>query len=167
MAQVPAWLGALSVALAIITGTAAAVAFYRSSYARTTIDTLKESNAAYVEHQGLQDAKIASLEAEVAHYRTTSATDRARVETLEKALQGKADFERLESLIIDHHREVMDDRVVDRQAASERHEALTKRVGVVEESVAQRLDALDSSLSQVKGMLGSRRREGSTARDDR
>jgi hypothetical protein len=64
---------------------------------------------------------------------------------LRQALSGKADMTRLETLVLDHHREVMDDRKA------------------VREHTDARFDRVEATLTQVKGMLGSRRREGSTA----
>lgn len=121
----PAWIsGWVGVAvgviglLGILAGTAA---YLRAGYAKATVQTLSENNAALTdqvrilkeertEEKASHDAERAKSAAEI--YALTARVEAQERENdiLREAIQGKADVERLVMLIQDHHHEVIEDR---------------------------------------------------------
>lgn len=97
--EVSGWFTLLTAGFGLIGLLAGLVAFARASYAKSTIDTLKESNAALTE-------RVDMLESERTHYKGVADTKTAEVAVLERALSGRDDITRLESEL-QSHREVL------------------------------------------------------------
>jgi hypothetical protein len=108
------WVGLAIAILGLLGLLASAAAYLRASYAKATVATLAESNAALKEQVEILKAErdADELEREAERARMT-----ARLETLERengtlreVVQGKADVERVIMVIQDHHHEVIQDR---------------------------------------------------------
>jgi hypothetical protein len=125
VADTPSWLsGWVGVAVAVLGALgllASAAAYLRASYAKATVATLAESNAALSEQVRIlkdeRDAERQEREAERARLAREAEQVAVRVEALERengtlreVVQGKADIERVIMVITDHHHEVIEDR---------------------------------------------------------
>lgn len=130
-----AWLGPVAILITLISAAAAAAAYFRATNAKATIELQSSTITSY-------EQRLAQVESELAHYKADSIAARAENEVLRGALSGRADVEHLGSLLENHHRQVMDDRAVDRRA--------------MEASLTQ----LAQGQQQIMGMLGQRRHTG-------
>lgn len=108
------WVGLAIAVLGLLGLLASAAAYLRASYAKATVATLAESNAALKEQVEILKAE---RDADTIERETERATLTARLETLERengtlreVVQGKADVERVIMVIQDHHHEVIQDR---------------------------------------------------------
>lgn len=108
------WVGVVVAILGLLGLLASAAAYLRASYAKATVATLAESNAALKE-------QVEILKAERDEDQRERETEKAalthRLETLEhengtlrEVVQGKADVERVIMVIQDHHHEILTDR---------------------------------------------------------
>lgn len=102
--SVTSWLSVIGLGITLITAAAAAVAFFRASYAKTTIETLKENNSALTEQVGILKEGHDNAVRELGELRAENSV-------LREALQGKADVERVIRVIEDHHRDVIEERL--------------------------------------------------------
>lgn len=124
-ADAPAWVsGWVGLAVAILGALgllASAAAYLRASYAKATVATLAESNAALSEQVRIlkeeRDEDRVEREQERKEDAAKAAQMAVKIEALERendtlreVVQGKADVERLVMLIQDHHHEVIEDR---------------------------------------------------------
>jgi hypothetical protein len=108
------WLALVVTILGALGLLASAAAYLRASYAKATVATLAESNAALTEQVAILKAKAEADEQDRERERL-SMTGRLNLmesenNTLREVVQGKADVERLVMLIQDHHHEVIGDR---------------------------------------------------------
>lgn len=129
------WLPYLSVVgifITLLTAAAAAAGFYRATSAKATVEIQGQTIKAL--EQRLEQV-LADNTAKTAE--NTRLTGENTI--LRDALGGKADIERLETLIENHHKAVIEDRALDRVA----HEG--------------RFDHVDKALLDIKGMLDDRR----------
>jgi len=115
------WVGLIVAVLGGLGLLASAAAYFRASYAKATVATLAESNAALKEQVELLKTERDDERAERQRERSEDAQRAAQMalrvesverenETLREVVQGKADVERLVMLIQDHHHEVIEDR---------------------------------------------------------
>lgn len=115
------WVALVAAIIGVLGGLSGAAAYLRAGYAKATVQTLNENNAALTDQvRILKDERTeekAAHEAERAKSAAEIYALTARVEAQERendilreAIQGKADVERLVMLIQDHHHEVMQDR---------------------------------------------------------
>lgn len=120
-AWVSGWLGVVLAVIGVLGLVASAAAYLRASYAKATVATLSESNAALTDQVRIlkeereEEAKERAAERERAAQEMYALT--VKVETQERenavlreAVQGKADVERVIMVIQDHHHEVVEDR---------------------------------------------------------
>jgi len=160
-------LGVIGIILVILAAVGSAAAYLRASYAKATVTTLGESNAALKEQVEVlklerdEDDRQRELLAEKHRAdQVTWDTRLAAVErentTLREVVQGKADVERLVMLIQDHHHDVLEDRrafhVEWRVEIDKMHAAQTATVQA-NAVTTKTLGEVNVSLGQVKGML--------------
>ena len=115
------WVALVAAIIGVLGGLSGAVAYLRAGYAKATVQTLGENNAALSDQVRILKEERAEDQRLRQEERTKSAAEvfalTARVEAQERendilreAIQGKADVERLVMLIQDHHHEVIEDR---------------------------------------------------------
>lgn len=115
------WVALIAGTLGVLGLLASAAAYLRAGYAKATVQTLSENNAALTDQVRILKEEREEDQRQRQEERTKSAAEvfalTARVEAQERendilreAIQGKADVERLVMLIQDHHHEVIEDR---------------------------------------------------------
>ena len=115
------WVGVVVAVIGLLGIVAGTAAYLRAGYAKATVQTLSENNAALTDQVRILKEEREEEKRVHTQERTESAAEiyalTARVEAQERendilreAIQGKADVERLVMLIQDHHHEVMADR---------------------------------------------------------
>jgi hypothetical protein len=164
-AEAPAWASgwvALIVGVLGATGLlASAAAYFRASYAKATVATLAESNAALSEQVRIlkeeRDEDRKEREDERREASQKNAAMAIRVEALERengvlreVVQGKADVERLVMLIQDHHHEVIEDR---KAFHIEWRGEIDKMQGTLDD-VLSATGEIATSQKAVRGMVG-------------
>lgn len=158
---VSGWVALVAAVIGVLGGLVGAVAYLRAGYAKATVATLSENNAALTEQVQILKAERAEDAAKRQVEKSEAAAEifalTTRVETQERenavlheAIQGKADVERLVLLIEDHHHEV----IQDRQAF---HREWRGEVGKIEGSLDDVLTAVGeiaTSQKAIRGMTG-------------
>lgn len=154
IAQLGGWAGFVVAVLGIIGLLASATAFFRASYAKATVTTLAESNAALKEQVAILKDQQEADEQERAEEKLQLATRLEAVErenaTLREVVQGKADMERVVMVIQDHHHEVIEDRRTF-------HREWRGEIDAVQERLADILSGqgeVGTSLKAVRSMVG-------------
>jgi SepF-like predicted cell division protein (DUF552 family) len=115
------WVALIAGTLGVLGLFASAAAYLRAGYAKATVQTLSENNAALTDQVRILKEEREEENRQRAEERTRAHAEvfalTARVEAQERendilreAIQGKADVERLVMLIQDHHHEVIEDR---------------------------------------------------------
>lgn len=115
------WVALIAGTLGVLGLLASAAAYLRAGYAKATVQTLSENNAALTDQVRILKEEREEDTRQREQERTRNAAEvfalTARVEAQERendilreAIQGKADVERLVMLIQDHHHDVMADR---------------------------------------------------------
>lgn len=135
------WLAVLGSILGIVLVVATIVAYFRTSLAKATIDTLKESNGALQEQATILKGEFAGVKARV------EALEREN-NTLRSALSGRADASKILDRIQAHHDEVMADRI---QFENRFVEAMTE--------VGNRLDSTKHDIKDALALLGNKRED--------
>ena len=139
MDQIGTWLTIVGGLATLVALAGAGTAYFKASYAKATVATLGESNRALLE-------QVAILKSEREADAAERATQEARIQALERensvlreVVQGKADIDRVIMVIQDQH-----------------HDDVEFRSQWREEWVG-RVNKIDGSLHQIKGMLGNAR----------
>lgn len=133
------WLTVIGGLATLVALAGAGTAYFRASYAKATVATLGESNRALLEQVAiLKDEREADQKERAAQEARILALEREN-EVLREVVQGKADIDRVVMVMQDQHHEDVDFRTAWRT------------------EWAARLDHVDGSLAQIKGMLGNAR----------
>lgn len=162
---VPSWLTGwvgLAVAVVGLLGLlASAAAYLRASYAKATVATLSESNAALSEQveilkgQREEEARERAAEKERAAAEVYALTTRVEAQerenaVLREAVQGKADVERVIMVIQDHHHEVIEDR----RAFHAEWRGEIDKVTAAQDDVLTAVGEIATSQKAVRSMVG-------------
>lgn len=148
------WVGVVVTLIGLLGLLASAAAYLRASYAKATVSTLAESNAALSEQVRILKSEREDDERERVKERLAT---QGRLETLERengtlreVVQGKADVERLVMLIQDHHHEVIEDR---KSFHKEWRGEADKMQGTVDDVLAA-VGEIATSTKAVRSMVG-------------
>lgn len=155
------WVGLAVLILGALGLLASAAAYLRASYAKATVTTLSESNAALSEQVEILKTQRAQEAAALVVERERSASEvyalTTRVETQERentvlreAIQGKADVERVIMVIQDHHHEVIEDR----RAFHLEWRGEIDKVTASQDDVLSAVGEIATSQKAVRGMVG-------------
>jgi hypothetical protein len=140
---------------------ASAAAYLRASYAKATVATLSESNAALSEQVEIlknareDEAKERLEERRRAAQEIVGLTTRVEAQErenaiLREAVQGKADVERVIQVIEDHHHEVIEDR----RAFHVEWRGEIDKIAAGQDDVLSAVGEIATSQKAVRGMVG-------------
>jgi hypothetical protein len=155
------WLGLIVAVLGALGLLASAAAYFRASYAKATVATLAESNAALSEQVRIlkeeRDEDRLERERERKEDAAKAAQMAVKIEALERenatlreVVQGKADVERLVMLIQDHHHEVIEDR----KAFHVEWRGEIDKVMATQDDMLTAVGEVATSQKAVRGMVG-------------
>lgn len=155
------WVGIVVGIIGLLGLFASAAAYLRASYAKATVATLAESNAALMQQVELlkseRDEERRDRERERREDSQKATQMALRVEALERenatlreVVQGKADVERLVMLIQDHHHEVIEDR----KGFHAEWRGEIDKVQAMQEDTLAAMGEVANSQKAVRGMMG-------------
>lgn len=160
-------LAVIGIVLVVLAAVGSAAAYLRASYAKATVTTLGESNAALKEQVEIlkADREEDDRERTLVAAKVKAHTDdlSARLGSLERenlvlkdVVQGKADLDRLVMLIQDHHHEVIEDRRAFHAEWRSEIDKILSRLYATSQGISENvttLAAVNANVAQVKGLL--------------